>query len=425
MSEVRRIMLANPGGGGGVLPAEYQQVEYLQSTGTQYILPGFTPQDDTGVDVDFKYNVSASGNNIIALLGAQNTSGLSNYWDINDTPYNNYINFEMNYPASSGYGTAVSLIGSHSQSKHNAKINYCNSGAIYLDDVSKGTYTHNRSGGPTNYPMALFADNLNGTAQRFFQGNIYHVAFSEGANVIRDMYPCYRKSDGVAGMYDVVNNVFYTNSGTGEFICGRSIVTDDARFTQVLAIQSSGTQYIDTDVKMNGTYTTNALFKTGTISSSETFKVFGGRDNSNFYTFGMYSSGHTSAPTTCGYGGSDYWSSSLVSNTDYNLLFTSTGAKLNGTSVGTWSSQSFSSNVTFYLFGTSYNSTASQLASIAMSCFRIKPSAYTRDFIPCVLKQSVIDYWGNSQVSGTIGMWDLISDKFFPNNGTGTFTAAT
>jgi hypothetical protein len=34
------------------------------------------------------------------------------------------------------------------------------------------------------------------------------------------LVPAQRKSDGVIGMYDVVTNVFVTNSGTGEFIGG-------------------------------------------------------------------------------------------------------------------------------------------------------------------------------------------------------------
>jgi hypothetical protein len=37
------------------------------------------------------------------------------------------------------------------------------------------------------------------------------------------LYACYRKSDGVIGMYDVENNVFYTNNGSGDFAKGADI----------------------------------------------------------------------------------------------------------------------------------------------------------------------------------------------------------
>jgi hypothetical protein len=41
--------------------------------------------------------------------------------------------------------------------------------------------------------------------------------------LVRNFIPCYRKSDNVIGMYDVINDAFYTNSGTGTFIKGPNI----------------------------------------------------------------------------------------------------------------------------------------------------------------------------------------------------------
>lgn len=37
---------------------------------------------------------------------------------------------------------------------------------------------------------------------------------------VRRMYPCYRLSDNVAGMYDKLSDTFYTNSGSGSFTVG-------------------------------------------------------------------------------------------------------------------------------------------------------------------------------------------------------------
>ncbi len=37
------------------------------------------------------------------------------------------------------------------------------------------------------------------------------------------LIPCYRISDKVAGMYDLVNDVFYTNNGTGTFVVGGDV----------------------------------------------------------------------------------------------------------------------------------------------------------------------------------------------------------
>ena len=38
-----------------------------------------------------------------------------------------------------------------------------------------------------------------------------------------DMYPCYRKADGVAGMWDKTTQTFRTNNGSGTFIVGEPI----------------------------------------------------------------------------------------------------------------------------------------------------------------------------------------------------------
>jgi hypothetical protein len=48
---------------------------------------------------------------------------------------------------------------------------------------------------------------------------IWEVEFKNKAHLI----PCYRKSDKVAGMYDRINDVFYTNAGTDLFIVGPDI----------------------------------------------------------------------------------------------------------------------------------------------------------------------------------------------------------
>ena len=41
--------------------------------------------------------------------------------------------------------------------------------------------------------------------------------------LVRDLVPCYRKSDGVVGMYDIVNKKFYTNSFQGTYWWPRDI----------------------------------------------------------------------------------------------------------------------------------------------------------------------------------------------------------
>lgn len=43
--------------------------------------------------------------------------------------------------------------------------------------------------------------------------------YDNGA-IVRDYIPCYRVSDNKTGLYDIVNDTFYPNEGTGEFTVG-------------------------------------------------------------------------------------------------------------------------------------------------------------------------------------------------------------
>ena len=38
-----------------------------------------------------------------------------------------------------------------------------------------------------------------------------------------DFIPCYRNSDGEIGLYDSINDIFYTNQGTGTFTKGPDV----------------------------------------------------------------------------------------------------------------------------------------------------------------------------------------------------------
>lgn len=54
-------------------------------------------------------------------------------------------------------------------------------------------------------------------------GRIYYLKIYDNNILIRNFVPCYRKSDGVIGLYDKVNNKFYRNKGTGTFTKGNNI----------------------------------------------------------------------------------------------------------------------------------------------------------------------------------------------------------
>ena len=89
-----------------------------------------------------------------------------------------------------------------------------------------------------DYDMCLFGINNVGSVEtRGAKFKIYHCSFSQNGQLIKDLVPCYRISDSVLGMYDLVNNVFYTNAGTGTFGIGKEV----PKKTSVLAPQYTQT----------------------------------------------------------------------------------------------------------------------------------------------------------------------------------------
>lgn len=73
------------------------------------------------------------------------------------------------------------------------------------------------------YPLYIFAANYNNSVAGGFGGNIYRVTVRRGDTVLRDYIPCYRKADGVIGMYEIVTETFLTNAGGGSFGKGADV----------------------------------------------------------------------------------------------------------------------------------------------------------------------------------------------------------
>lgn len=96
--------------------------------------------------------------------------------------------------------------------------------------------------------LYLFAQNYNGSP-RF--GGIRQISefkyYDKNDNLICDLVPCYRRADGVIGMYDVVRKIFLTNVGSGSFIKGAPIQEEATIFKNWVpySINADGTIYND------------------------------------------------------------------------------------------------------------------------------------------------------------------------------------
>ena len=192
------------------LPAEYQEVEYIESTGTQYIDTGFKPNLDNGFKFDVKYGLT----NDLSSRGCI----LSNY------AATNHISFEITNGSYGVRGYFNNGVIDRSVADSNLTINTAsfeisnNSYKITQNERTQtGTVT---ASGISNGYIYMFVDNQ----KRFNTFTkpliIYRCKLYDGETLVRDFIPCYRKRDNTIGMYDLIQKKFYTNEGTGTFIKG-------------------------------------------------------------------------------------------------------------------------------------------------------------------------------------------------------------
>lgn len=209
----------------GILPSEYQEVEYIENergSKFSYINTGVIPNSNTGIDLVYQaMDVTNSqyilGTRESTINYAMNGSQSRTDWDIrfNGTPI--YSNVDRTTDKWQSKITMTNGTGTW-------EITNLDVGTSKTISISNKTVT-------TTLPLGLFCYNATTeTTTRTFVHNdlrVYSCKIYDGETLIRDFIPCYRKSDEVIGMYDLVNNVFYTNVSNGEFTKGSNIPTQD------------------------------------------------------------------------------------------------------------------------------------------------------------------------------------------------------
>lgn len=207
-------------GGGGGLPAEYQEVEYIESTGTQYIDTGYIPNSTDTVEIVADVSSANTGN--VCPFGCRGAyqnwvyqNSLTVQFNIDsNTRFHNYRYSEENYISYSGlFDKKAEIISS----SHNF---------LWFALAGTGgarTYTGSTPRQPNKNLYLFGANNANG-AGSFIKMKLYvSNIMTENGETTRRFIPCYRISDSVIGMYDLVNRVFYTNAGTGTFTKGADV----------------------------------------------------------------------------------------------------------------------------------------------------------------------------------------------------------
>ena len=197
----KQYMMYSPKKKSSRLPSGFQEVEYIESTGTQYIALNTPITSNYNIEIDYERTGTI---NFLLGTSKQRTFHfcLGGDFAIRSTSWNAY-----NYTTT----------GNREVIKNSGKYWYLNDGlVITTNDVPSIT---------TEYGLTLFVYNVNGAinSATFSSYKLFNFKEYYGNELKADYIPCYRKSDNEIGLYDLVNNQFYTNQGSGTFLKGANV----------------------------------------------------------------------------------------------------------------------------------------------------------------------------------------------------------
>jgi len=226
------------------LPNGYTQLEYIESTGTQYIDTEIILSDYTNPKIVFTGKLASKTDNGNFMLGTYNNDPQHIFFINNSRISYDYDNFgpQKRFDFSDQ---------DYILDKHTYYCKYTQNGSdkkfsLGIDSenyTQEDTYTDL----PTVYSLYLFGRNTAGTLQ-LSKTVIYGFKFYDGSTLVYNFIPAKRDNDGMVGMYDLVNNKFYINSGTGTFIAGPAVCA--------ATVAILGAQFCLTEIQPSGSYLT-------------------------------------------------------------------------------------------------------------------------------------------------------------------------
>ena len=354
------------------LPSGYKRLEYIQSSGTQYIDSGLIMNKSDSYEYMltgyFSNNAYGGANGYMQFLSGIAISAKSTIKVVYDgKTYDErvYVNGTLN--SSNNWSNYNGV---------NVKI-----GIFKLGDINNGWFS--------------------GEAQI---GKLYSLRIKNADTTVRDFIPCINPS-GVVGLYDLVGKQFYGNAGTGTFTAGPiiAIAADKSEITKLEYIQSTGTQYIDTGFNLKNDSKVVLDCDISYSSGSNWDMIFGTYDSSAWFSW-WANGGYINA-----YYGSE-WKKTTAPSGRIILIADGNNWTANGTTM-IINASTFTAPSTAYIFsihnGGSYTNASMKL----YSCQIYDNGTLVRDFIAAKLSD------------GTVGLYDKLNGLLYINVGTGTFTA--
>lgn len=198
------------------LPAEYQEVEYLEASGYQYFTSNIWLQDGITVDA-----VQTNGGGDCYLFGSRG-SPTSNracfnghYGGAVEAVYNAYYTYAPNFSVNNDVFHHIILT-----QKDKIAVSYFD--GVEVLNAIKGSSNIVED---QNSLFGVFGQrDTNGSFGFLYCGKVSSIKVLKDDNLLANYVPCYRKSDDKPGMYDLVLGKYYASESRTDFIAGPDVI---------------------------------------------------------------------------------------------------------------------------------------------------------------------------------------------------------
>ena len=194
------------------LPSGYTELEYIQSTGTQYINTGFMPNGKSKIAMNLTPLSDSSNACFFCARNEASATAGTTYTAFYLS--SNYYRFD--FYGKSGQSDGVDAVGTN--------INIEASGGVCK--IGSKTITNAASTAASSMPWILLASARTSSISdlaNMATAKLYSCQIYDNGALVRNFIPC-KNLSGEIGLYDAVNGQFYANAGTGTFTAGPVVV---------------------------------------------------------------------------------------------------------------------------------------------------------------------------------------------------------
>lgn len=241
-------------------PVRYKLVQYLESNGTQYIDTGYIPTVNTTWVTECMFLGTGGSFQTMGVYGADSSHVVRFYYNTSNST------FGYNFGSSAGATLGTTNTNWNTFIIDGKRLQASRSGTSVAITSNSNMPTG------TIYLFAQNATSMNASTCRLRTCQIY-----DNGNLVRDYVPVQRSTDGVLGLLDRVNNVFYPNNGTGTFTTAQ--YPNDCYVCDYISTNGTNGAYVNTGAVPSANENVSISFSLNNNTGGRSVMGMGNADN--------------------------------------------------------------------------------------------------------------------------------------------------